>query len=315
MTLREKAKNAVSSHVMVLVCVAFLLIGAILSPNYLTVKNLTTIMRAWSITGVVAIGQCFVIISGGIDASLNGMLSCLVVFYATVDRFPFPVAVLLTILLCALFGTISGAIVAKFNIAPFIITMGMGTICEGISYLISSGKALFPQRNVETLRWIGSERLLGIPVMVYLFLIIVIIGQLLLSKTSLGLSFRAVGGNNDAAYFCGLKTKRIKIWAHVICGITCALGAVLTVARTNAADPVIGEGVMLDSLAIAVLGGTYMGGNGMGNIWGVLVGAFILGSVKNLLTLMEISSYWQYVVTGVIVIAAVVAGSVSIKKK
>jgi ribose transport system permease protein len=89
----------------------------------------------------------------------------------------------------------------------------------------------------------------------------------------------------------------------------------MTVCRTNAADPVIGEGVMLDSLAIAVLGGTYMGGNGIGNVWGVLIGAFILGSVKNLLTLMNVSSYWQYIVTGVIVIVAVVAGSISARKK
>ena len=315
MTITKKVKGFASSHVMLLVCMAILIMGAVLSPNYFTMRNLTTIMRSWSIVGVVAIGQCFVIVSGGIDASLNGMLSCLVVFYAVVDKFPFPVAVLLTVLLGAVFGLVSGTIVARFNIAPFIITMGMGTVCEGISYLISNGKAMYPTNNTEVLRTIGMGRVTGIPMMVIVFVVLVIIGQWILSKTSLGLSFRAVGGNYEAAYYCGLKSKMIKVYAHIICGITCALGAVLTVARTNAADPVIGSGVMLDSLAIAVLGGTYMGGNGVGNIWGVLIGSFILGSVNNLLTLMEVSSYWQYVVTGAIVILAVVAGSVSIKKR
>lgn len=299
-----------AEHIMVFVCIFMMIVGAIASANYLTVNNIFSIFRQMSIVAVVAVGQSIVIIQGGIDTSLSGMLSASVIFYGLVDAFPLPVAVLLTLFFAAAIGTLNGWIVSQFNVHSFIATMATGTACEGIALLLSEGRTLLPKNNTSIFVEIATKEALGfIPLLFVVALIVIIAGQWTLSKTSIGLHWRSIGGNKEAAYCSGINVKKTRILAYTFCGTMVGIAAMMTVGRTGVSDPVIGTGMHLDALSATVLGGTYMGGGGVGSVWGVIVGVFMLGTIKNLLALVNVSSYWQYIVNGTIIIIAMIIGS------
>lgn len=307
---RDSFMNFFTDHIMMFVCVFMMVVGTVAAPGYLTASNIFSILRQMSIVAIVAVGQSIVIIQGGIDTSLSGMLSATVIFYGCVDHFPLPVAILLTVLFSALIGTFSGWIIAQFKVHSFIATMAVGTACEGIALLLSSGRTLFPKNNIEVFQTIATKNLLGVvPLLFLVAVVVIVIGQLILSKTTLGLQWRSIGGNMEAAYCSGINVKRTRIQAYTFCGAMVGIAALLTVGRTGVSDPVIGTGMHLDALSATVLGGTYMGGGGVGSVWGVIIGIFMLGTIKNLLALINVSSYWQYVVNGVIIIVAMIIGS------
>jgi ribose transport system permease protein len=303
------------SHIMIVVCAVFVVIGAILSNNFLTFKNITSIFRQMSIIGVLACGESVVIILGGIDASLSGNLCASLIIYALVENLPFPVAVIIVLLFASIFGLMNGLIVSKFKAAPFIITLGMGAIGEGIALLLSSGRPFFLKNHKDILSFIGTDYTLYIPNMVIVFLFIAIVGQLILSRTSLGLHWHSLGGNEEAAYWCGINTAKVKTLGFAFSGLMAGLAAILCVARTQVSDPVAGQGLSLEAMSAAVLGGTYMGGGGIGSVAGAILGAFILGMTNNLFNILNVSTYWQNIAKGIIIVVAIIAGSKAVLRK
>jgi ribose transport system permease protein len=308
-------KEFLLEHVMLLVCAVFLIIGAILTPSFLTVSNLFSVMKQMSIVGFLAAGQSVAIITGGIDASMGGLLSASVIILALVQDRPLILVVIIVLGFSTLYGLLTGAIVSYFKIAPFITTLGMGTIGEGLALLLAKGRPIYVESNKDFFKSIGTGSISVVPYMVIIFFVVVIIGQLILSKTSLGLHWRAIGGNEGATYWSGINTKRNKMFAYAFSGLMVGIAALMTIARTSVADPVVGQGLSLDAMSAAVLGGTYMGGGGVGSVLGAILGTFILGLINNLFNLLNVSAYFQYIAKGAIIVIAVIAGSKALKKK
>jgi len=312
-----KIKKFFSDNVMVLVCLIFLVIGTCFTTNFIAPKNLLSVLKQQSVVMMLAAGESIAILSGGIDASVGGLLCTSVVLLGLWQELPLPLLLLAVLLASALFGTISGTIISRFKVAPFVITTGMGTVGEGLALLLAEGRPIFitVESHKEWFRTIGTGKVGGVSTMFIVALVLLLIGQLILSKTSIGMHWRAIGGNENAAYWSGINTPLNKTLAYTFSGLMVGFGAILAVARTNVADPTVGVGLNVDAMSAAVLGGTYMGGGGVGSVIGALLGAFILGLINNLFNLINLSAYLQYVAQGVIIIIAVVLGSRSANKR
>ena len=310
----KKASRFLIDNIMLSVCAAFLVIGSGLSPNFFTVSNIFSVLRQMSIVGVLAAAQSIAIISGGIDVSLGGLLSASVVVISLVQFLPFPLVVVTVLLFAFAFGTVTGLAISYGRIAAFIASLGMGTVGDGLALLLTNGRPIFIRNNLDVYQAIGGGYIGFMPYMVLIFLVVVIFGQLVLSKTSIGVYWRSIGGNEEATYWSGINTKLYKMLAYAVSGALVGIAALLAVSRTGVGDPVVGQGLALDSISAAVLGGTYLGGRGVGSVIGALLGAFILGLINNLFNLMDISAYWQLVAKGAIIILAVFAGVKALRK-
>jgi ribose/xylose/arabinose/galactoside ABC-type transport system permease subunit len=311
----KNLKHVFIDNIMFSVCIAFLIIGAALSPNFFTVTNIFSVLRQMSIVGILAAAQSIAIITGGIDVSLGGLLSSTVVVISLVQFLPFPLVVIIALLFSFSFGSITGFTISYGRIAAFIASLGMGTVGDGLALLLTEGRPVFIRNNLDIFQRIGGGYIGFVPFMVLIFAVVVFCGQLILSQTSLGFYWRSIGGNEEATYWSGINTRKYKLLGYATSGTLAGIASLLAVARTGVGDPVVGQGLALDSISAAVLGGTYLGGGGVGSVIGALLGAFILGVINNLFNLMNISAYWQLVTQGGIIILAVFAGGRVLRKK
>lgn len=311
--LTQQGRTIARNHIMIVLCIILLVICSCASPRFLTPSNILSILRQNSIIGVLAVGQCIAIIAGGIDSSLAYIMCAGVMVLGKVQDLPMIVCLIIVLAFGFLMGTVSGVAVAYFNVVPFIATMAMGLVAEGLALLANRGRPIYWEDNhayyIETM---GSGETFGIPNMVLTFVIIVIIGQLVLSKTKLGFAWRAIGGNSQAAYWSGVKSKFYTMLSLSFSGMMAGAAAMLMVARIGTSDPTAGNTNTMDSMAAAVLGGTFIGGKGIGSIAGALLGTFMLGMVNNIFNLVGFSAYMQDITKGIIIILAVVVGSKSV---
>ena len=312
-TLARQGMDYAKRHIMIVLCVILLIICSCASPKFLTASNILSILRQNSVVGVLAVGQCIAIIAGGIDSSLAYVMCAGVMVLGKVQDLPLIVCLLIVLAFGFALGTVSGIAVAYFNVVPFIATMAMGLVAEGIALLANRGKPIYWQTNHQDyIEVMGSGETLGIPNMVLTFVIIVLVGQLVLSKTKLGFAWRAIGGNSQAAYWSGVRSKFYTMLSLSFSGMMAGAAAMLMVARIGASDPTAGNTTTMDSMAAAVLGGTFIGGKGIGSIAGALLGTFMLGMVNNIFNLVGFSAYMQDITKGIIIILAVIAGSKSV---
>lgn len=311
--LLRKGRALAKNHIMIVLCIILLVICSCASPRFLTPSNILSILRQNSIIGVLAVGQCIAIIAGGIDSSLAYIMCAGVMVLGKVQDLPLIACLVIVLGFGFLMGTISGVAVAYFNVVPFIATMAMGLVAEGIALLANRGRPIYWENNhayyIETM---GSGKTFGIPNMVLTFVIIVLVGQLILSKTKLGFAWRAIGGNSQAAYWSGVRSKFYTMLSLSFSGMMAGAAAMLMVARIGTSDPTAGNTNTMDSMAAAVLGGTFIGGKGIGSIAGALLGTFMLGMVNNIFNLVGFSTYMQGITKGIIIILAVVVGSKSV---
>ena len=280
---------------------------SLLSDTFLTGTNLVNIARQASALIITAVGMSFVVLSAGIDLSVGsiiGLCGTLAAGFIGFSHLSTPVAIILALLVGLAIGLTNGAIIAKVNIPPFITTLAMLSIARGISLLYTGGGPIYnlPADFIA----IGRENLLGIPVSVLVMFAIIALGWFVLSKTTFGRSVYAVGGNEEATRLSGLSTSKIKIVIYGISGLTAAVSGVLLSARLASGQPTLGQGNELDAIAAVVLGGTSLFG-GRGQLWGTIVGGLILSVLGNGLNLIGVSSFWQLVVKGVVLLAAVMA--------
>ena len=312
-TLTRQGMDYAKRHIMIVLCVILLIICSAASPKFLTASNILSILRQNSVVGVLAVGQCIAIIAGGIDSSLAFVMCAGVMALGKVQDLPLAVCLLIVLAFGFALGTVSGVAVAYFNVVPFIATMAMGLVAEGIALLANRGKPIYWQNNHQDyIEIMGSGETLGIPNMVLTFVLIVVVGQIVLSKTKLGFAWRAIGGNSQAAYWSGVRSKFYTMLSLSFSGMMAGAAAMLMVARIGASDPTAGNTTTMDSMAAAVLGGTFIGGKGIGSIAGALLGTFMLGMVNNIFNLVGFSAYMQDITKGIIIILAVVAGSKSV---
>lgn len=299
------------------ILIAFILICivlAIASPKFLTIPNIRIILTQVSINALLAFGVTFVIITGGIDLSLGSVLAVsgvIAAMFAHPDTYPVIVPILLGLLTGAAFGLFNGAIITKSKVPPFIVTLGTMTIARGAALILSNGR---PVSNLsDSFNFIGGGQIAGIPFPIIILIVAFIICSLILNKTIWGRYMYAVGGNETAAKASGINVKKVKMMVYVLCGILTAIGGILLTSRITTGQPNSGLGFELDAIAAAIIGGTSTAG-GKGTIAGTLLGALIIGVISNGLDLLNVSSYYQQLAMGIIIIAAVILDSTNNKK-
>jgi ribose transport system permease protein len=295
--------------------IVLLVFFSLASPNFLQTSNILAILQATSVNGVLAIAATLVIITGGIDLSVGTLMTFTAVISGVVLTywgFPLPFGILAAIGAGAVCGLISGTLVARMKIPPFIATLGMMLILKGLSLVISGTKPIYfndtPSYPLISTGSIIGEFFPALPVpngVLILFALALLIGWVL-SKTVLGRYCYALGSNEEAVRLSGVNIDAWKIAIYALAGAICGIAGLLISSRLNSAQPALGLGYELDAIAAVVIGGTSLAG-GRGSILGTIIGALIMGVLLNGLRIMSVAQEWQTVVTGLIIIAAVYA--------
>ncbi|MDT8298078.1 MAG: ABC transporter permease [Spirochaetaceae bacterium] len=280
---------------------------------FLKYRNIVNVLRQSSVIGIIACGVTFIIITGGIDLSSGSLVALIGCVSALVARaeygLPWILAVVVAMALGLLAGAINGSLIAKAKIPPFIATLGMMVSARGVGFLITGGR---PIDNLsESYQFIGQGTILNwgenffIPVPVLIFLSVALVSHFLLSQTRFGKYTYALGGNEQAAYICGVNVDRHKVMVYSFAGLLTSIAAVVLTSRVSAGQPSAGVMYELDAIASAVIGGTSLQG-GIGVVGGTVVGTLIIGVMNNGLDLLGVSSYYQQILKGLIIIGAVV---------
>lgn len=277
---------------------------AVLSPVFLTPSNLLNILLQSSITGIIAVGMTLVIILGGIDLSVGSLVALVAVVVATqmVNGMPVPLAILLGLVMGILAGMFNGAMIARIGLQPFIVTLGTMSLFRGAALVYTDGDPIF--KIPAEFREIFAGEYFGIPAPILYMFGVAIVAFVLLNYTRLGIYIKSIGGSEEASRMSGVNVRRYKIMTYTICSFFTALAALVLLGRLGAAEPIAGSGYELDAIAAAAVGGTSMSG-GKGNIPGTILGALILGSLRNGLTLMNVQAFYQLLATGAIILIAV----------
>jgi ribose transport system permease protein len=293
--------------------IALLVFFSVASTNFLQVDNFVSILQATAVNGVLAIASTFVIVSSGIDLSVGTLMTfCAVMAGVVLTYFglPLPLGIVAAIASGALCGFVSGTLIAKLKIPPFIATLGMMMLLKGLSLVISGTKPIY-FNDTPGFSAISQDSLIGdilpslpIPNGVLILFLLAIAASVVLERTALGRYTYALGSNEEAIRLSGVNVDFWKIVVYALGGGICGIAGLLIASRLNSAQPALGQGYELDAIAAVVIGGTSLGG-GTGTILGTIIGAFIMSVLTNGLRIMSVAQEWQTVVTGVIIILAV----------
>ena len=288
------------------------IILTILSPYFFGVQNIFNVLRQVSVIGILAVGEALIIITAGIDLSVGSVLGLMGVLTALYAQSGVPPVVIffLSILCGCIVGSVNGLLVTKVRINPFIVTLGMMSIARGTSLLITGGMPISIQNSIT---YLGSGYVGVVPVPVIVMFTVAVFGHIFATKTLPGRNIYAVGNNEKAAKLSGIRVDRVKIMVFMIMGALCAISGMILSGTLNSAEPSAGSGYELDVIAAVVIGGASLAG-GEGSIIGVILGAAIMGVVRNGFVLLGISAYWQVVTIGIVIIAAVALDSLKSKK-
>lgn len=293
-----------------------LMIGfSLASPNFLQTSNIIAILQATSVNGVLAIAATLVIITGGIDLSVGTLMTFCAVIAGVVLTYwgmPLPLGIIAALAAGAFCGLISGTLVAKMKVPPFIATLGMMLILKGLSLVISGTKPIY-FNDTPSFPFISTGSLIGsvipglpIPNGVLILFVVAIIASYILGRTVLGRYCFALGSNEEAVRLSGVNTDAWKISIYALSGAICGIAGLLIASRLNSAQPALGQGYELDAIAAVVIGGTSLSG-GRGTILGTIIGALIMSVLLNGLRILSVAQEWQTVVTGSIIVIAVYA--------
>ncbi len=307
MKQQNRTKDFILKNIIYIAFVIMLIGLSVFAKAFLTSNNLINVLRQATVVGVLSMGMTYVIISGGIDLSVGSTMalaSCIAAAYATTSTaIPLPAALALGCLAGIAVGLINGVVVSYLGVVPFIATLGMQYAVRGVALVYTSGRPINALTSAYTN--IGKAYVGFVPVPVILFVIIALIAWFFLAKTQFGRYIYAIGGNEQAALVSGLRVKRIKCAAYVINGLTAALAGIILSARVAVGSPTAGETYDLLAITAVVVGGTSNQG-GTGGIFPSIIGVFIVTVLNNGMDLLGVSGYYQKIVTGVVVLLAVI---------
>ena len=284
-----------------------IVIGAI-SPDFRTVNNFLSLLRQSAINGLIAFGMTCVILTGGIDLSVGSVLALTSIICAHTIKIglPAPLSMLIALIFGIILGTVSGLMVTKSRLQPFIATLITMTGYRGLTMILSGGKPISRLGNNLLLNQIGKGSFLGIPIPVWILIIFFAIFLFVLKKTVLGRQIYATGSNAKAAELAGININNIKLIVYAVSGFMASLSGLILVSRLGSAQPTLGSGYELDAIAAVALGGTSMTG-GRGKITGTLIGILIIAVLNNGLNIIGVSSYYQDVVKALVIFLAVIS--------
>lgn len=286
--------------------IALFVVISCLNTSFIEPSNLKNLLRQVSINALISFGMTFVILTGGIDLSVGSILALSSVFMGSFIKGGMdPVfGIVLACLIGAALGSINGIVITYGKVAPFIATLATMTIFRGLTLVYTNGNPISGLTENETFLNFGQGYFLGLPVPAVMMLIMFGVLYFVLHKTPLGRKTYAVGGNEKVSFIAGIKINRIKIFAYTVTGFLCGMAGAILTSRLNSAQPTAGTGYELDAIAAVVLGGTSLSG-GKGRIVGTIIGALIIGTLNNGLNILNVSSFYQQVVKGIVILLAV----------
>ncbi|MES0047491.1 MULTISPECIES: ABC transporter permease [unclassified Mesorhizobium] len=302
--------------------IAVLIFFSIAAPNFLSTANLILMSKHVALNAFLAMGMTFVIITGGIDLSVGsivglcGMVAGYLVLNGIDLQFGYTIyfnvveIALITLAVGILIGAVNGLLITRLNVAPFIATLGVLYVARGLALLSSDGRTFpnlvgKPELGTTGFGFLGAGRLLGLPVAIWILIVVALAAAYLAKYTPLGRHILAVGGNERASRISGVRVNMVKMFVYMFSGFCAAIVGLIISSELMASHPATGESFELNAIAAAVLGGTSMSG-GRGTIGGTIVGAFVIGILSDGLVMMGVSSFWQMVIKGLVIIVAVV---------
>jgi erythritol transport system permease protein len=311
--------------------ITIITVFSILSPYYFSMSNFLTMSSHVAIFGILAVGMLLVILNGGIDLSvgstlgLSGVIAGFLMQGVTLKVLGialFPAVWVVVVLACALgafVGFINGVLIARFKVPAFVATLGVMYVVRGAALLITNGLTYNslggkPELGNTGFNWLGFNHLLGVPIGVVVLAVIAIIGSLVLSRTAFGRWLYASGGNERAADLSGVPVKTVQVSVYMLSGICAAIAGLILSSQLTSAGPTAGTSYELTAIAAVVIGGAALTG-GRGNIRGTLLGAFVIGFLSDGLVIIGISSYWQTVFTGAVIVLAVLLNAVQYRRR
>ncbi|QXI64557.1 Ribose import permease protein RbsC [Paracoccus marcusii] len=305
--------------------IAIIAVFSFLSPNYFTLSNLLIMSSQVAIFGILSIGMLLVILNGGIDLSvgsilaLSGVVAGAMMQGVELDALgvilypPVWAVVVLTLCVGAAVGAVNGVLVAIFKVPPFVATLGVMYVARGIALLMTNGLTYNNLRGSEALgntgfNWLGFYRIGGVPISVIVLAVVAIAAGLMLGRSAFGRWLYASGGNERAAELSGVPVKRVKIIVYMVSGALAAAAGLVLASQLTSAGPTAGNAYELTAIAAVVIGGAALTG-GRGNVRGTMLGAFVIGFLSAGLVIIGVSSYWQTVFTGAVIVLAVLMNS------
>ncbi len=311
--------------------IVIIVVFSLLSPYYFSLSNFLTMASHVAIFGILAVGMLLVILNGGIDLSvgstlgLSGVIAGFLmqgVSLPAIGIILFPPVWVVVVLTCALggaVGLVNGVLVARFKVPPFVATLGVMYVARGAALLITNGLTYNdlggrPALGNTGFNWLGFNHLFGIPIGVVVLAIVAVVGNLALSRTAFGRWLYASGGNERAAELAGVPVKRVQITVYVLSGVCAAAAGLILSSQLTSAGPTAGLSYELTAIAAVVIGGAALTG-GRGNIRGTMLGAFVIGFLSDGLVIIGISSYWQTVFTGAVIVLAVLLNAVQYRRR
>lgn len=303
-------RTGIFTYGILIFLIVLFIILSLSSPYFLTVGNLTKVLRQVAVVGIVTVSMTMVILTGGIDLSVGSMLALTAVVLAKlmVAGVSVPLAILITLVAGMILGLFNGFLINQMKISPLISTLGTMTIYSGITYIITGGKGVFgfPER----FSFIGQGYIFKVPVPIIILILVYIFGFFILNNTRFGRYLYGIGANERASVLSGVNVKRIKYSAYMISGILSSLAAVVMLSRVNSALPSLGDGLEFDVVTAVVLGGISVNG-GEGKLQGVVIGLLIIAILSNGMILLGVGTYFQNVVKGLVLLIAVGIDNIS----
>lgn len=301
-------KDQLMKYKSIISLILFSAIVTLINPNFLSISNILNVLRQTSVNAIIAAGMTFVILTGGIDLSVGSVLGLAGAIGATLvtGGQNIVVVVIAALLIGAVIGAVNGVVISKGKVQAFIATLAMMTLARGYTLVFTDGRPIGVEASgtADIFGAIGSGYLFGIPIPIYITAVVFISAYYILKHTRFGRYIYAMGGNEEATKLSGINVDQVKIYVYALSGALAALAGIIVTARLSSAQPQAGSGYELDAIAAVVLGGTSLSG-GTGNIFGTIVGALIIGILNNSLNLMNVSSYYQLLAKGLVILIAV----------
>jgi ribose/xylose/arabinose/galactoside ABC-type transport system permease subunit len=306
----KKSSTFLLDYGIVGILIVLVIIFSIASENFMKVSTIFTILKQISITGIISIGMCFVILTGGIDLSVGSIagVSSVTAAMLMMAGVPAVLACIITVLIALVYGTINGTFITKLNMPPLICTLGMMTSLRGTAFIVTGGLPVFGFS--QTFGNFAKNSFWVIPYPVILLAIIFVIARFVLVRTVMGRYVYGVGGNAEASRLSGINVTRIMTFAYSLSGFLSGIAGLVLLSRTNSGQPSSGQNYEMDAITAVVLGGVSLSG-GQGNISLVLVGVLIMGILTTGMQMCNINDYVQQLVKGLVLIAAVAFSSIS----
>lgn len=314
-TLKRSSINFKDQRILLaFVIIAIVIVVSIVNPKFIDLKNIIQIFQQISVMGILTMAMAMLLISGGIDLSIGNLmvLSAITMSALLASGLPLPLAILVGILVAIACGALNGFIIAKSKCVPLIISLGTSQIFYGISLTVSNGRIMSFGGALDSL---GSTKIAEVfPVMLFFLIAMIIVAYILLNRTKFGRRLVAIGGNEKNAYLSGIHVDAHKIGIYMISGLFCGIAAIVFSARLDSVSASAGAGYELNALTAAIIGGiTFEGGRG--TISGAFLGCLFMGVVTNAMNILRVESYTQTIVTGIIIVCAVVLSNINNLKK